>query len=1071
MVTLQFVSFLYGQDRSNITGHVLDKETKLPIQGATVWLEGSSNRTSTGSKGAFELNVAKGKGRLVFTSLGFDTIYQKIASVVTKEYVIYLSRSHKHLDEVLVSTGYEKYDQRKSTGAVEVIDQKQINRTSGTDIMGRLEGITSGLYFNKATSESSSSLIGRPPKHNVFLQGISTLRGSSLTANQPLIILDNFPYEGDLNSINPNDVESISILKDAAAAAIWGAKAGNGVIVITTKRVGADERLRIEVSSNMQVHDKPDIFARPIISSSDLIDIEMDLYSKGFYTSKYNGRTKPSLPPVVELLYQHDNGLLTEDELDVGINQYRNQDVRDGMLKYMSRNSILQQYSLRISGGGKKHKVGLSLGYDHSLATRISDKSGRLTGKLDNNLRLTDRLEMAIGLRWNLNRLVHANGSEFYSDNGFRYPYVTIADAEGRALPIPWDYSMSYLETAGEGRLLDWHFRPLDEARNATHMNHSNEIMADFRIQYDLLDYLRLSVDYRYGQSDSQAEVLRTQDTYYMRNLINRGTELQEDNIVYHHPLGGIKSIQAQKAKNHWGRVQLNLIKEFGSKYQLRAIAGIDVSDGSVEGSGFSMYGYDDERGIFATQVDYYKQYPIFDNLATYGTVGSPISPYTFNVNRSVSLYANGSFTFDRRHIFSSSIRRDASNVFGLETNNKWTPLWSTGYAYQLHEESFYKISWMPHFKFRATYGVSGNVDNSMSSLVTVSYVNNPIAWALSLPSATVNRLPNPSLRWEKVKQFNLGLDLTLGKSARVRSTVDYYYKLTDDLLYDVPIDPSMGRSSAVRNVANTQTKGWNVNLTTINLLQPIEWRTQLNFAYNNSWIINTYRDYTTPTRYVLGGTISEIPQTMVFGLYSYQWGGLDPDTGQPRGIVNGEKSTDYRTIMSAATTFEDLHFHGSSRPLYFGSLRNDIRFRSWTFSFNMSYEFDYFFKRNGLDYGNLLDKGDGHADYYQRWQKPGDEQRTHVPGFVYPLVSSANVFYQSSAVLAERGDHIRLRDIRLDFTDRIKLQHRDMGIQVFGMVNNLGILWKSTSLSIDPQYRGNIPPPRFYTLGIKLNY
>lgn len=1070
--TLLFIPSLHGQERIGISGHILDAETQKPIQGATVRLQGSMRQTQSDEVGAFQLRAPEQRGVLVLTAVGYDTLYNRLESLSGKNHTFYMRRSHHTIEEVIVSTGYENYDQKKGTGAVELLDQDMISRSTGMDILGRLENMTSGMYFDKETTASSFSVIGRPPSHNIFLQGVSTLRGSALSENQPLIVLDNFPYEGDLNMINPNDVESISILKDAAAAAIWGAKAGNGVIVITTKKGHVEGKYNVEAYSNMQFHEKPDLYARPVISNSDLIDLEIDLFDKGYYSGLYNSRAKPSLPPVVELLYKHQSGGIETDALQSAIDRFRNQDVRADMLTYMYRNTVLKQFGTRITGGSEQHTMGLFIGYDKSSPTRISDDSKRLTTKLENSYRVKNIMELNAGIRWNFNKASGTTGNEYYTDNAFKYPYVALVDENGEPASIPWDYSMTYLENVGDGRLLDWQYRPLDEVRSKTHRDLHSEFLADLHLHYNVTKSLRVSADYRYGLNNFRTENHQGIDTYYIRNQINRGTEFQGDNIIHHYPVGGMKSIVDNVSQTHWGRTQVSLNSEVGDRHHIRAIVGMDISSSTSEGSGLIMYGYDDERGIFATQVDYFKQYPIFDGLATSGTIGSPISPYSYRINRSVSFYANGTYTFDKSHVLSTSLRRDASNVFGLETNNKWTPLWSVGYAYLLHEQPFYKVNWLPQFKIRTTYGVSGNVDNSMSSLVTVSYSNNPASWALSLPpAATVNRLPNPTLRWEKVKQVNVGIDMAIGSTSRIRSTIDYYHKRTDDLLYNVPINPTLGRSSAVRNVANTETKGVNINLTTINIQRPLQWRTILNFAYNNSWIINTYREYTTPARYVNGGAISEMPGTMVFGLYSYQWGGLDPETGQPRGVVDGEESMDYRTIMGSSTSFDDLYFHGSSRPLYFGALRNDIGFRNLTLSFNISYDFDYFFKRSGLDYAALLSRGDGHADFYKRWQRPGDELITHVPSFVYPLNSSANTFYQNSAILVEKGDHIRLRDIRLEYRNAVKLNKRMVRMQVFGMVNNLGIIWKSTALSIDPKYRGNIPPPRYFSFGLNVNY
>lgn len=1059
-----------AQEKQLAQGRVIDKSNGKPVAGATLQNTDLIHLAQTDADGYFKLGESNTFTEFKLTAVGYDTLSFSLEELIKNGNVLRMTRRDIMIENISVSTGYEQFDQKSATGAFEVLGSDIINRNTGQDILSRIENMSTGLYFDKSTSSSSFSLVGRPPNHNLFLQGVSTLRSANMGASSPLIILDNFPYEGDINSVNPNDVESITILKDAASAAIWGAKAGNGVLVITTKGASKDGKFRMDVQRNLQIHDKPDLYANNVISSKDLIDLEMDLYGKGFFNSRYNARTKLALPPVVELLYRYDNDQITEDELQNAISLYQNQDVRTSMLKYMYRHSVLQQHNVRISGGNDLYKMGMSLGYDKSLATRIGDRNERLTWKLDNSLKFTDKFNMDIGLRWNIGSAERSYGSEYYSDSGYRFPYVSVADDNGNPLSIPWDYRMGYIENAGEGRLLDWQFRPLDEARNPVQRDSGNELMVDLRAKYQLLSALQLSVDYRYSRNATKGDTHYNLDHYYVRNLINRGTELTDNGTVYHFPYGGIRSFSDQLTNRHYGRMQLNLSTNIHKDHHVRAIAGMDITDSNTESSGLTMYGYNEERGLFDTSVDHQKQYPIFDNLASFGTIDYPISPYGYFVDRSVSLYFNGTYTFLDRHMLSSSIRRDASNVFGVETNNKWTPLWSMGYAYILDREEFYNVDWLPQLKLRATYGVSGNVDNSLSSYVTMSYTPNSSTWGVPYMGGTISTLPNPNLRWEKVKQLNLALDFSIGRGNRVTGSIDYFHKLTDDLLYSVPIDPTLGKASATRNIANTETTGVNVQLSSINIRRPVTWTSHLNFGYNNSWIRDTHTKYAGPSRYV-NGTIAEEPGSMIYGVYSYKWAGLDHETGLPMGFVDGEKSMDYRTIMSNNTPFEDLVLHGSARPLYFGALRNNVSYKDFTLSFNIVYQFDYYFRRKGLNYANLLNNGNGHEDYNRKWQNPGDEESTHVPAFVYPLNSSANTFYLASEPLVELGDYIRLNDIRLDFNRSLRLRTQQIGVNVFAMVNNVGMIWKATKLDIDPQYNSNIPPPRYMSFGLRLTY
>src|SRR5690606_24499852 len=178
--------------------------------------------------------------------------------------------------------------------------------------LGRLENLTAGLFFNKTTNDFNS--VGQKPSHDLYIHGISTLRDGAIGANSPLIVLDNFPYFGDVNNINPNDIESVTILKDAAATSIWGAKAGNGVIVITSKAAAYEQPLTLSFNTNTNVFMKPNLRQRPVIGVSDYIDVEMFLFEQGFYSNQENDPARPALSPVVELLIKQRDGQLNEHE-------------------------------------------------------------------------------------------------------------------------------------------------------------------------------------------------------------------------------------------------------------------------------------------------------------------------------------------------------------------------------------------------------------------------------------------------------------------------------------------------------------------------------------------------------------------------------------------------------------------------------------------------------------------------------------------------------------------------------------------------------------------------------------
>lgn len=1060
-----FITFAYGQSHI-IKGRVINAVDTLPISSAGIRVA-DIGATRTDSDGAFEMRLTENSATLRVSHVGFESQELKISLPISSPLIIMLQPAENYLDEVIVSTGYEEIPLERVTGSFERIDNVLLNRSVGMDVLSRIENITTGIHFNRRGA--SFNEVGRRPDHDIYIHGISTLRDGAGGGNTPLIILDNFPYEGDINNINPNDIESLTILKDAAAASIWGAKAGNGVIVITSKRAQYEQPIRMSFNANLNLTDKPDLFQHRIIKTSDFIDVEKHLFAQGFYNNQENSPAKPALSPVVEILIQQRDGLIDQYEAQRLIDKYRNQDTRDDMLKYTYRHAVQQQYAWNMSGGSAKHRFLVGLGYDHSLPSQVASKHNRMTLRLENSWKVTDKLELSAGIRWVNNRQHNSTLFGSYTDRGFRFPYLKLADEEGIPLAIPNDYRLGFIDTAGSGQLLDWQYRPLDELENYTINTKSQELLANLRAQYKLIEGLRAEVTYQYVRSGSNGRDYYDASTYYARNLINRGTEIVDNQLIYHFPYGGILKQTNATRENHNARGQLNFTKKWNGRHAVHALAGVDVTHTSFKADGYHTYGYDDDLLTYANNIDHTHRYPVFANLASTESVPYPIGDFALTTNRFVSYFSNASYTYMDKYTITASARRDASNLFGVSTNNKWTPLWSVGASWALHHEGFFRSNALELLKLRATYGYSGNVDNSMSALTTIYYLNNAPSIGVDWPSAMLNYPPNPALRWEKVGNVNVGVDFGLTR-ARLSGSIDFYQKFTRDLLQEAPLDPTTGRSSMTMNVANTRSRGVDANIRGIILDNSFSWEANLLFSYNNNWIVKSKRKYSNPRTFVGTGNISYAEGTIAFPAYSYKWAGLDPQTGEPRGYLNGEISKDYRAITSNQTTLDDLVFHGSARPLFFGSLRNNLSYRGFSISANISWRFKYFFRRLGLDYTRLLNNGDAHVDFYHRWMKPGDELTTHVPVFNYPINTQANTLYQNSEVLMEKGDHIRLQDIRIGYTLMGK-NKRFRNAHFFIYSSNLGILWRANKLGLDPGLSGNIPYPRSYSLGVNINF
>ncbi|QEC52891.1 TonB-dependent receptor plug domain-containing protein [Anseongella ginsenosidimutans] len=321
-----------------IEGQVIAEEDGRPLSGAAVHLTGNLKTVGTDANGRFRMEIPFDSTVTIICSyLGYLDTATRVHPETQSPVLIELRNDVALLDEVVVSTGYQQLPRERATGSFEYIDNELFNRQISTDVISRLDGITGGVLFDKRSGGST--------RFNV--RGLSTF----LSEERPLIVLDNFPYEGDIQNINPNDIESVTILKDAAAASIWGTRAGNGVVVITTKKATYNQPFKLSVSSNVSVVQRPDLFYQSQMSSGDYIDAERFLFERGAYDADINNtRSRPVLTPVVEILNKQRNGLITEAEATRQINALRKHDVRKDLEEYFYRRAINQQYNMQLQG-------------------------------------------------------------------------------------------------------------------------------------------------------------------------------------------------------------------------------------------------------------------------------------------------------------------------------------------------------------------------------------------------------------------------------------------------------------------------------------------------------------------------------------------------------------------------------------------------------------------------------------------------------------------------------------------------------------------------------------------------
>jgi TonB-linked SusC/RagA family outer membrane protein len=904
-------------------------------------------------------------------------------------------------------------------------------------------------------------------KHYDFsIRGLSTINGSQ----DPLIVVDDFPYDGDINNINPNDVESITILKDAAAASIWGTRAGNGVIIITTKKGKFNKPLSISLNSNLIVSGKPDLFSIDQINSSDYVDMEKLLFEKGYFNSTINSTSHLALTPVVDILNRERSGELTADEAEKMIDVYRNHDVRDDYEKYLYRDAVHQQYALNLNGGSRNLSYNISGGIDKDISD-LNAKNNRITASFENNYQPFNSLEVTARLTYTDSKYTEGRpGLNSFGISGRNVPYLYLADATGTPVSLATDYSESYTDTAGGGHLLSWKYYPLTDYTHTRLTTDQRDMLTFLGVKFQVFKGMSIDVKYQYERQEADNRNLQDTGSYFTRYMINQFSQLNTSTgeVKYIVPLGGILNQSNNITSVHDLRAQLNYNKDW-EKGALAVIAGEDIRKAGISSIGNTVYGYNDDF-LTVGNTDFLNPYPNF--IGGYSSyIGSGIS-LSKKQNNFVSFFGNAAFTFLDTYTLSGSFRKDASNLFGVNTNDKWNPFWSAGLAWNLSKEAAYHWSLFPYLRLRATYGFSGNVDQSKSALTVLQFYNS--GYENNLPFAQVSQFANPDLSWEKVRTINIGIDFSTGKDV-LSGSIEFYQKKGTNLFGITPIDytTGIGVGYLTKNVASMKARGVDVTINTRNIDRRFKWTTGFLFSYTDSRTSAYYNgDYLVSGSFLGGG--SEIFPLAGYPLYSiggYEWGGLDPETGDPRGYLNGKVSNNYDSI-SIQKGMQGVVYNGPSSPRFYGSVNNTFTWKRLSLSINLLYNLGYYFRRDVISYSRLITSGLGVSDYANRWQQPGDEAFTNVPSFKYPADSRRDDMYRLAEINVGRADNIRLQYINLAY-DFIPLHKMDLlkDVQVYVNIANIGIVWRANHWKIDPEYQGTLAPQTTYTTGLRVNF
>ena len=916
--------------------------------------------------------------------------------------------SASDLSEVVV-TGYQTLSKERVTGSFVQLNEDDFNQRNTIDLKSRLEGMTAGLYISK--------------DKEISIRGIGTLYGES----KPLVVVDGFPVEADINTINPDDIKSVTVLKDAAASSIWGVRASNGVIVITTKMGKLNSNLEINASYYISIDSKPNFNDLHLAPTDVVVDLELDKIDAGFWRTSYidYGYYYP-YNLVQEAYYEKSKGLISDTDFNKRIAKLKSNNAYKEMQGLFLRNALRHQFNVSLSGGGKHNRFFSSLTYNGNKLSSVGNDQDQLNINIRNEYGLSERFKLSTSANLTYNK----NTNNGFSPNGLaaNQPFQAILDEEGNPMQYYMVNSILGKEREEMGYLS--YRRSLVDV-----LNYNDNTSRSFNAR------LQLGLSYKLGKGfdfDTKFQYERG----YLKNRdfkealhpdtrlrINTYTLVDGNGKLQHQvPLGGILRESKNDLEAWTWRNQLNFDRSWNNyKHQLSAIAGMEVRK-------YVTYSFYDEKMGYDPQS--LKYVPISEkewlsdmqSRAWYGHSGAgypPLSGYSENDNRDVSFYLNASYSFNKVYTLTMSGRVDQSNLFGNNTKYRYNPLWSAGFSWKLSEENFLSnIQWLNDLTLRMTYGTGGNTNkNFYPTLIG----QQDVSYSTGLPFIKLINPSNPDLKWETSKTFNMGVNFSILNN-RLWGSLDYYLRASKDIIGRKSLDATYGWSSANLNFAAIDNKGIELSLNAL----PVKssefiWETNLNLSYNKNEVKNVSIEGVSTYNYLenlssldifnnfsLNGLTDNagipIIGKPISRVYAYKWGGLN-EQGMPM-LYNEDNE-----LVSAAQ-FEDkkenLKYMGTSTPRYYGNFRNRFSYKGLALTVNMTFKFGHVFRApRSMVNSSQTPRFDNLSD---RWLSEGDESSKDFPALNPTMQSSIEKYYLNADIHVLKGDFIRLSDIALDY-------------------------------------------------------
>lgn len=944
--------FSVAQETRFLKGKVTDEEG-ITLPGASVYVDknaiGEKSEvdgvvkqyrlgTTTDIDGLFSLQLPASVQRLKCSFIGYKT--QEI-ELGTQEFVtIVLLREESLLDEVVV-TGYQEIAQRKLTSSIVKVEAADILQANAASIDLMLEGQLAGVQASAVNGAP-----GAPAK--IRIRGTASLKGTQ----DPLWVLDGVPLEGtdlpdfsDKNidqlfttavaGINPSDIADITILKDAAATAIYGARAANGVILITTKK-GKEGKMRIDLALNTAFVEKPDMSKLNLMNASEKLDLELGLAKYKDLDAFHHHTKKGAVAGLFEAqklwdTYRKDGFDGLPEAVKAKINNLRQ--VNTPWANQIYQTAVNQHHSLSISGGSERATYYFSAGYYKERGTTMGTAMERLNFTLKSTYKLRPNLQLGAAIYTNgrtqnsylTTTGLHTNPSHYLRTVN---PYLKIRDDKGAFVYDP------------EIPLLNSRYVPfniIEERENTSNRLKTRSLNTVLDLSWTPFKHLNFRTQLGLQHDNGNTTQYGHKNSYFAR--LEREKSRVGDN--YFIPEGGVmKHWENSQAQWNWKNIlEYNYTHNYIHEFSL--MAGNELRRTKRNGNFSAGYGFNKET-LTTKPV-------VFPDEAKASSF--PLFRKSYVENAFVSFFGTLGYTFKQKYTFFGSLRTDGSDLFGADPKYRYQPLWAVSAAWRIKEEGIFKqMDWLNALKLRLSYGTQGNIDKGTSKfIIGEKKIIAPLPGQTEIGIVSTN-LPNEQLRWEKTTTTNIGFDLSVWAN-RIRLSFDHYLRKSTNLIGTRSLPLENGLATVALNWAAMTNKGFELNLITQNIdTKNFRWTTTFNISKNTNTVdkIHVPENQSTPS--LLGHSVN--------ALFAFKTAGLD-EQGYVRfekygKTMNAEMFFDlvdpsgwgyYQTKLSTKEIRNRYTYIGSKDPKFSGGIINNVTYKNFSLTISCSYQLDKWVK------------------------------------------------------------------------------------------------------------------------------